>query len=64
MSEQAGVSIPKGEIERLKSELEQWRTWGVIEIMVRNPNVFEFVKDKEAEIDRLTRQLIRATITA
>ncbi len=37
-----------------RAEDKQWASWGVIEVMIRNPAVNEFVKDKETEIDRLT----------
>ena len=39
--------------QKLEEELAQWRKWGVIEIMIRNPNVDSFVKETEAEIARL-----------
>jgi hypothetical protein len=50
---QTAVSAPPTELERLRAEVAQWRTWGVIEVMIRNPNVDSFVKEKEAEITRL-----------
>lgn len=37
---------------------DQWRTWGVIEIMIRNPNVDSFVKEKEAELTRLRKFMV------
>lgn len=36
-------------IMQAADELDQWRTWGVIEVMIRNPNVDSFVKEKEAQ---------------
>mgnify|MGYP001610332793 CR=1 FL=1 len=35
------------------SEIEGWPELGVIEVMIRNPAVDEFVREKEAEIERL-----------
>lgn len=46
-------------MNEMQAELYQWRTWGVIEIMIRNPSVMEFARDKEAEIERLRRLLGR-----
>ncbi len=33
-----------------EEELAQWTKWGVIEVMIRNPNIASFVKEKEAEL--------------
>jgi hypothetical protein len=35
------------ELKKLVEELEQWKTWGVVEIAVRNPNVAEYMKHWE-----------------
>lgn len=47
------VSPPVSEVERLRAELAQWPKWGVIEVMVRNPAVSEYIGVLEAELERL-----------
>jgi hypothetical protein len=52
MSDQAAVSEPKApptaaEVER------QWRGYGVLNVMHRNPAVDSYVREKEAEVHRL-----------
>lgn len=49
-----------------RAENEQWRTWGVIEIAIRNPSVAEYVEHwegrtekAEAECERLRRDAER-----
>jgi hypothetical protein len=34
-------------IDDLRREIEQWKTWGIIEIAVRNPNVMEYMRHWE-----------------
>lgn len=41
------------EVGRLREQDHQWRNWGVIEVMIRNPNVDSFVKESEATAERL-----------
>lgn len=43
----------KSEVETLREQLAFLTTCGVIEIMVRNPSVVSFVREKEGEIERL-----------
>ena len=45
---------------RLRAELKQWTTWGVIEVAIRNPSVSEYMRHwegratkAEAEVERL-----------
>ena len=35
-------------VERLSDEQERWKTWGIIEIAVRNPNVSSYVEHWES----------------
>ncbi len=49
----------ESEFERIYDRENQWRTWGIIEIMTRNPNVDSFVKEKEAEIEELRKEVQR-----
>jgi hypothetical protein len=51
------------QIRALRDEVAQWRTWGVIEIAVRNPNVSSYMEHwegralkAEAELARLSQQ--------
>jgi hypothetical protein len=47
-------------VGKTASEVDkQWREWGVIEVMVRNPCVSEYVADMEGEIENL-RAALRA----
>ena len=34
-------------IKELEREIEQWKTWGIVEIAVRNPNVASYVEHWE-----------------
>jgi hypothetical protein len=34
-------------IDQLTQEIEQWKTWGIIEIAVRNPNVASYMEHWE-----------------
>ena len=52
------------EVEALKLENAQWRTWGIIEIAVRNPNVAEYMNhwerratEAEAKIESLASEV-------
>jgi len=54
------------EVVRLEWELANWRTWGVIEVAIRNPNVSSYMDEwegrtikAEAERDRLRAALER-----
>jgi hypothetical protein len=44
-------------IANLLEEIERWPQLGVIEVMIRNPAVDEWVREKEAEIERLHASL-------
>jgi hypothetical protein len=44
-------------IANLLEEIERWPQLGVIEVMNRNPAVDEWVREKEAEIERLHASL-------
>ena len=55
-------------INQLRAELEQWTTWGVIEVAIRNPSVSEYMRHwegratkAEAEVERLRAELERRT---
>jgi hypothetical protein len=55
------------EIVRLRAELEQWTTWGVIEVAMRNPSVSEYMRHwegratkAEAERDALQDRILAA----
>lgn len=41
------VAAKDAEIAQLHSENEQWKTWGIIEIAVRNPNVSSYMEHWE-----------------
>jgi len=50
-------------INAQEEELEQWETWGIVEIAVRNPNVAEYMKhwekraiEAEERLDDIYRQ--------
>lgn len=42
-------------IADLEKELAEWKTWGVIEVMVRNPNVNDYVKQLEKDIKNMAK---------
>lgn len=44
-------------IRALLSEIDQWKTWGVIEIAVRNPNVASFVDEWTARAEKAEAKL-------
>jgi hypothetical protein len=46
----------------LSEEVERFKTCGMIEVMVRNPQVDEFVRDKEAELERAYEALRRLCV--
>ena len=48
--EMARVSPPKSEIEILREELGLMKSCGIVEIMVRNPNVKSFIAELEARV--------------
>ncbi len=52
--------------ERLQEELEQWRTWGIIEIAVRNPNVASYMDHWEGRATTAEQRLstLSASLTA
>lgn len=39
------------QVEALKRENEQWRTWGVIEVAIRNPSVSEYMRHWEGRTE-------------
>lgn len=41
------LAAKDAEITQLRSENDQWRTWGVVEIAVRNPNVASYMEHWE-----------------
>lgn len=47
------------ENKELRAENDNFKTWGIIEIMVRNPSVNCFVAEKEAQIKSLETKLER-----
>lgn len=47
------------EIARLRAEVEQWRTWGIIEIAVRNPSVAEYMRHWEGRAEKAEREVER-----
>jgi hypothetical protein len=47
----------RAEVARLKDECDFMKVCGVIELMVRNPNIDSFVKEKEARIEQLEQNL-------
>jgi hypothetical protein len=53
----AELDALRSELAAKDLELAEWRTWGVIEVMIRNPNVDSFVREKEAEIAALRAKL-------
>ena len=51
-------------VYELEEELNQWKTWGIVEIAVRNPNVASYMQEwedrttkAEAEVERLKNDL-------
>lgn len=48
-------------IAELEKQLKERDTFGIIEVMVRNPNVKSFVEEHEKRIEKLERQLAEAT---
>ena len=55
-------------VKDLEREIEQWKTWGIVEIAVRNPNVESYMghwekraRDAEEEANRLRHQLTLKT---
>jgi hypothetical protein len=51
------VSSEEYEIAALKAEIEQWKTWGIIEIAVRNPNVASYMEEWESRAIKAEAQL-------
>jgi hypothetical protein len=43
--------------ERLIRELDQWKTWGIIEIAVRNPNVASYMEHWEGRATKAEESL-------
>lgn len=43
--------------KELLEEIAQWKTWGIIEIAVRNPNVAEYIKHWEERAVKAEEQL-------
>ena len=41
------------DIKLKRLQLELWETWGIVEIMARNPNIDSWVKEKEKYISDL-----------
>lgn len=37
----------KAQLTEAQAQIEQWKTWGVIEIAVRNPNVASYMEEWE-----------------
>jgi hypothetical protein len=54
----AELAILRAEVARLKDECDFMKVCGVIELMVRNPNIDSFVKEKEARIEQLEQDLL------
>jgi chromosome segregation ATPase len=44
-------------IRQAEAELRDWKNWGVIEVMVRNPNVDSFVKEAEQRIAKAEAEI-------
>lgn len=55
MSDQcaAAETPPLSEVETLRRDLARWPDYCVIEIMIRNRQVDEFVREKEREVEGL-----------
>lgn len=45
------------ETESLRREMAQWKTWGVVEIAVRNPQVAEYCAHWEKRVEAAERKL-------
>lgn len=45
--EESHLQLANNNTKRAREEIEQWKTWGVVEIAVRNPNVASYVKEWE-----------------
>lgn len=56
MTDQCAVSLPQTPPTAADID-HQWRNWGVIEVMIRNPNVDSFVREKEIEVERLWKRI-------
>jgi outer membrane murein-binding lipoprotein Lpp len=54
---EAELATLRAEVARLKDECDFMKVCGVIELMVRNPNIDSFVKEKEAQIKQLEQDL-------
>lgn len=61
----------KKQAERLQSELAQWKTWGIVEIAVRNPEVAEYCEHREgratkaeSELEEARKELVAANEAA
>lgn len=59
------VETLKAEIDRLKGKIEDWKSWGIVEIAVRNPRVAEYMNHwegralkAEEELSKLRQQEI------
>lgn len=53
------ICAPELAILELEIENEQWRTWGIVEIAVRNPNVAEYMSHWEERANKAEAQLAR-----
>ena len=42
----------EAERDRLAAELEQWKTWGIIEVAIRNPSVAEYMRHWEGRTEK------------
>jgi hypothetical protein len=41
--EESYLQLANSNTKRAREEIEQWKTWGIIEIAVRNPNVASYM---------------------
>jgi hypothetical protein len=46
-------------IKELEAEIEQWKTWGIVEIAVRNPSVSEYMSHWEGRATKTEEALSR-----
>lgn len=52
-----GLEIKDAEIARLTEQLAQWKSWGIVEIAVRNQNVADYVEHWEGRTTKAEEQL-------
>ena len=55
------LAAATAKLEACQAELRDWRTWGVIEVAVRNPNVAEYMRHWEQRTESAERRVEELT---